>query len=128
MLSRKKVVGMICLLVILAGCGGNAVTQAYKALYIASQAYDTGMKSVADLQAQGRITAEQRSIINASALRVYASIQLADINLSIYNRTKSVEDKTKVLAAMTALSEKWPDLVNSADIIAPGIFKPLEVK
>jgi hypothetical protein len=117
----------LVLAVLLSACGGNAVTQSYKTLYIASQAYDTGMKSVAALQAQGKITLEQRAVINQYASPVYGAIQTADMALSTYNKTQMAADKDKLLTAITDITKKWPVLVNNVDRIVPGTFKPLEV-
>jgi hypothetical protein len=129
-LLHKKVFLALVLAVVLftaAGCDED-VAQGYKTLYIASQAYDMGMKTVATLQANGSITAEQRAEINKYASKVYGLLQFADISLSIYNKTKTSENKDKMLTAITNVVLAWPELTSNVDRVYPGAFKQLEVK
>lgn len=109
--------------ILVSGCGANFTANVYKTMYIAGSGYDTGMKVVADLQKQGKITAEQRLEINGYANRFYAPYQVAAKTLSIYNKTQASADKNKLISAIGQFVAAWPLFADSINRFQPGLLE-----
>jgi PBP1b-binding outer membrane lipoprotein LpoB len=121
-----KRIALFCIIVLLfSGCA-SFVDNTYKTLYVAGQAYDAGMKTIADLQAQGKITEAQRAEINSYANKFYVSYQAAASALSTYNKTKTAADEDKLAVAITELIRSWKVYAQAANTLLPGIV-PVEV-
>lgn len=117
-MKRSKKASMLFLAVLVLAFTGCAtfVDNAYKTIFIAGTSYDAGMKSVADLQAQKIITAEQRAEINALATKFYSAYQVASVALSTYNKTKTADAEARLTVAINDLIATWKvyaDAVNS---------------
>ena len=95
---------------------------AYKTLFIAGQSYDTGMKTVADLQKAGSITPEQRVVINKVAGKFYTTYQSAVSALAIYSKTNSAVDKDKLITLVSAVVNEYPIFVKNINSFAPGLL------
>lgn len=121
----KRITLMFLIVLLLSGCA-SFVDNSYKTLYVAGQAYDTGMKTVADLQTQGKITEAQRTEINTYANKFYVSYQAAAVALSTYNKTKTAADEDKLVVAVTELARSWKVLAEAINAFLPGIV-PAEV-
>lgn len=125
---RRKLVllliGMFCLTA-LAACD-DFEKSAYKTLFIAGTAYDTGMKTIADLQRQGKITEAQRAEINKYALAFYAAYQQAIPLLKSYNKTKSLSDKEQLIAMLNTFSVVWGNFMAEANKVVPNAIGTME--
>jgi len=125
MLKRKAFIVVLAIIFVV-GCTSFA-GNAYKALYVTAQAYDAGMKSVAELQKDGIITEEQRAEINIHATKVYHSYQAASAALSVYNKTKTSEDKDRLVIILSELMTNWMVYAEAVNSFAPNTI-PVEVK
>jgi hypothetical protein len=104
------------------------VATAYKTLFTAGQAYDSSMKSVAQLQKDGKITKEQRAEINKVADVYYSSYQGAATALSIYNKTKNANDKSKLTTLISEMIKNYATFVEVINKFSPDTATKLEVK
>ncbi len=128
---RNTLIASIVVLYVIAiggliGCA-SFVDNTYKTLYVAGQGYDAGMKTIADLQSQGKITVEQRAQINDYAGKFYTSYQVAAAALSTYNKTKTAADEEKLATAITDLVRTWKVYAQAVNAFAPDALN-VEVK
>jgi hypothetical protein len=120
---------IVCVFMMFAAAAcDDTVKNAYKTLFIAGTTYDTGMKAVADLQKQGKVTADQRKEINTYASKFYGSYQIAVVLLQQYNKTKDANTQTMLASAITKFLSEWTVLAGYVNRIVPGSLTPqLEV-
>jgi len=127
--SKKSVAALAVIIVLMVsyGCAGF-VDNAYKTAFTTNTLYDAGMKSVAQLQADGKITKEQRVEINKYATAYYASLQGFVVALSTYNQMKDKKSQDALAIALSALVTNYTKLLEVANAFAPGTFVKAEVK
>lgn len=118
---------IIIVLMISYGCA-SFVDNTYKTGFTTNVLYDAGMKSVAKLQADGKITTEQRIEINKYASKYYVSSQVFVVALSTYNKLKNKDSQEALVEAMAAMVTNYLKLYEFANTFAPGTFGKLEVK
>ena len=106
----KKTVLMLCLILSIMSCS-SVVKNSYRSLIVASEAYDFSMKSVAEAQRSGKITAEQRQEINEVASVYYTAYQKAVDALESYVISESSEDKEKAIEALRDATAAITDLI-----------------
>ena len=121
-MNRKVSVLMLVMFVVLAGCAASFEVKAYKTLATAGITYDAGMKTVADLQKQGKVTAEQRTEINRYANFFYTAYQTACSAFVSYKKTGAGE--SAVTQAITAMSAAWSTFAANANRIVPAVLTP----
>lgn len=103
------------------------IDNSYKTLYIAGQTYDAGMKSVADLQKQGKITDVQRIEINKYAEKYYACYQVAVVALQAYKKSQNEATEQALATALTEMINSWTVFAKAVNAFAPNLI-PTEVK
>jgi len=129
-MRRKVSVGIIAI-ILLAGLLSCATftSTTYKSLFIAGTSYDTAMKSIASLQAQGKITAAQRAEINKYANIYYVSYQTAVDAFIFYEKNKNEATKQVVINAVATAISKWAEFAGYVNRIVPNTLPDkLEVK
>jgi GTP cyclohydrolase III len=111
-MKRKVLVGLLAV-VLVAGMMSCAsfTDNTYKTLYTAGTSYDAAMKSVASLQAQGKITTAQRAEINKYATMYYVAYQASVDAFEVYMKTNSAADKDKLAVALTEATAKLSNLL-----------------
>jgi len=92
------------------GCSG-LVKNSYRALVVASEAYEVSMKSAAEAEASGAITAEQRAEINEAAQVYYNAYQKAVDALEAYVVSESETDEEKAREALHTATAAIADLL-----------------
>lgn len=118
--ARIKILVVLFLFAVTLAACSTFVGNTYKTMYVTAQAYDTGMKVVADLQKQGKITDEQRAQINDTARKFWASYQIAAVTLSVYNKSQTEANKDSLVWAITEMSTKWKVFVEAVNAFRPG--------
>jgi hypothetical protein len=127
-MKAKRLVPILLVLVLMAGCA-SFTTNTYRTMYTAGVSYDTSMKVIANLQAQGKITQAQRDEINKYANIYYVSYQTAVKAFSTYNKTQTAADKDKLTIIISQVIASWADLASYVNRIVPGtIPASLEVQ
>jgi len=117
-MKRKVLIGFLAI-VLLAGLISCATftDNTYKTLYTAGTSYDVAMKSVAALQAQGKITVEQRAEINKYATMYYVAYRGAVDAFEIYMKTNLATDQNKLTVALTEATGKLANLLAYINLI-----------
>ena len=117
-MKRKVLIGFLAI-VLLAGLISCATftDTTYKTLYTAGTSYDVAMKSVAALQAQGKITVEQRAEINKYATMYYVAYRGAVDAFEIYMKTNLATDQNKLTVALTEATGKLANLLAYINLI-----------
>ncbi len=127
-MKRKLLIGVLAIVVLAAFVACEDFTkQSYRIMFTAGTSYDLGMKTVASLQAQGKITLEQRAKINQVANVFYASYMVGVDALKTYELTKSVEAKDKLTLVLSQVLLKWPDLAALFNSFSPGLV-PVKIE
>src|SRR4030042_456957 len=119
MRSMKQSLLVLVLILFCVSCAGF-MQNTYKTLYVAGVSHDMAMKSVARLQAEGLITADQRFAINELANYYYVSYHASVDAFEIYKKVETVENKQKLLIVMNLTSEGWIKLSSYVNRIQPG--------
>lgn len=129
-MKRKVLQGMVAIVLLAALVSCASFTQnTYKSLYIAGTSYDTAMKSIAFLQAQGKITTAQRVEINKYANIYYVSYQTAVDAFIFYEKNKNEATKQVVVNAITTAIVKWAVFAGYVNRLFPNTLPAeLEVK
>lgn len=117
---------VLIILTLSVGCGTFEQT-VYKGMYISGTTYDAAMKSVASLQAQGKITQDQRAAINQLANVFYVTYHSAVDAFEIYKKTGSVESKQKLITAIHEAGIKWSMVSEYVNRLIPGTI-PAQLK
>ncbi len=89
-----------------AGCAGDPGLTAYKVMHTTGVAYNRAMQSAGDMYSQGQISDEQAAKVVELMRPFYLAYQEAVVALEIYESTKGVGDRDKLLKALKTLSEK----------------------
>lgn len=110
---------MAIFLAMVVSCAGFT-KNTYRGIFLAGTTYDTAMKSVADLQAKGKITLAQRAEINKVANIYYVAYQVSVDALYFYEQTKTQSAKDKVIQAITTLVLRWSEFAGYVNRIVPG--------
>lgn len=127
-LRRSKTFFVFALIIAFMLCScASFVDNAYKVGFTANTLYDAGMKSVSKLQADGKITTEQRAEINKYANMYYASAQGFVVALSTYNKMKDKTSQEALILAMSAMTTNYLKLYEIVNAFAPNTFGKLEV-
>jgi hypothetical protein len=119
---------VIPMILMLVNCGGNVVTNSYKALYTIGTAYNGSMKAVNDLYKDGKITEDQKVAIEVTAGKVYASYQVATSALEVYKVTESSVDEDKLVVALLEVQTAWDGLSGILDMFLPKASDPLKLE
>lgn len=120
---KRKIICLLMATIFLFVASCNFVSNTYKSLYAAGSVYNAGMKIVASLQLQGKITPEQRILINRYGLiYVYSYLAAIDAYAAYYqNPTSTSEDVVKTVFA--TLTANWADFQNLINSIIPGTIQ-----
>jgi len=121
---RRKLGISILVLVVLAAtlvACEDFSKQAYRTMYLAGTSYDLGMKTVASLQAQGKVSPEQRANINKIANIFYASYMVGVDALKTYEMTKSSAAKDKLTIILSQIIAQWADLAALFNAVSPNL-------
>lgn len=110
---------VLILLTLPIACGTFEQT-VYKGMYISGTTYDAAMKTVASLQAQGKITQDQRTEINKVANVFYVAYHSAVDAFEVYKKTGSVESKQKLITAIHEAGLKWAKVSEYVNRLIPG--------
>uniref|UniRef100_A0A7C4XS59 Uncharacterized protein n=1 Tax=Caldisericum exile TaxID=693075 RepID=A0A7C4XS59_9BACT len=129
-MKRKVLTGIVGVILLIGLLSCATFTQnTYKSLFVAGVSYDTAMKSIASLQAQGKITAEQRAEINKYANVYYVSYQTAVEAFIFYEKNKTETAKQAVINALATVMLKWSEFAGYVNRIVPNTLpEKLEVK
>jgi GTP cyclohydrolase III len=122
----RFLLSLLILLTLSVACGTFEQT-VYKGMYISGTTYDASMKTVASLQAQGKITQDQRAAINQIANVFYVAYYSAVDAFEIYKKTGSVESKQKLITAIHEASLKWSMVSEYVNRLIPGAI-PAQLK
>lgn len=107
----------------LVGCA-SFVKTSYVTLNESKDLYAIAMTSVANLQTQNLITAQQRDNINRYAKIYKESHNIAVTALSIYKQTGLAGDKDKVITAIAQAATAWAQVAQLINAIKPGTVPP----
>jgi hypothetical protein len=125
MMNKFKPYNWSLLLVVLfaflfVGCEKtDIINNSYKALAVAGISYDTTMKTVAGLQAQGIVTADQRTEINKYANIYYSAYQASVKALEKYKVDSSDVNSTALTSALSSMSAALVSLMGNINRIVP---------
>jgi len=119
MRTLKRVLPVLFILILLVGCASFTKTS-YVTLNESKDLYYMAMDSVANLQAQKLITAQQRENINKYAKIYKEAHNTAVTALSVYKQTGLAADKDKVITAIAQAAASWAQVAKLINAIRPG--------
>jgi len=113
MKTRKYLIGLFGLALLVAiGCASATfVRDSYRGLMVSAATYETTMESVADLCKQGLITNEQKDKIVFIAGHYYVAYHSAVDALVTYEKSKTLEDKEKLVLTINSVSKTLAELL-----------------
>jgi hypothetical protein len=106
-------------------CGSRTFIQnTYATMYIAGTTYDTAMKTISALQAQGKITQAQRDEVNKYANQFYVAYHSAVDAFATYQKTSSAADQDKLNVALAGIVSTWATLAANVNRLVPNALSP----
>ena len=92
----------------------------YRTMYIAGTSYDTGMKIVSKLYAEGNLCEWQRQDINKYGNIFYASYQLAVEAFEVWKKTQTQAAKDVLISKLASVFLNWTTYADYINRVAPG--------
>ena len=111
----------ILLVLMLVACA-SFEKNTYRTLSTTGVLYDTGMKSVASLQAKGQITEAQRAEINKYATPVYDAYQAGVAAFKAWKISQTADAQAKAQAAVGALNKIWASFADAINKFTPALL------
>jgi len=122
---RKVKIALLSVIILatLVSCA-NFSNNTYKTIYIAGQSYDLAMRTVSELQKQGKITAAQREEINKYGTAYYMAYNASIDSLELYMRVEDQTTKDKVISILQELMGKWTAFAVYVNSLIPNTISP----
>ena len=123
-MKTSKFFSFLFLVIFVGACSSCASFEktAYVSLNASKDFYFIAMGIVADLQQEGKITAEKRAEINKAA-KIYKEAHNTAVEaFTIYKVTKSTADKERLKVAIKIAASKWETVAALINAIKPGVL------
>lgn len=118
-MKKLKMFFAVLMVLTLMACA-SFTANTYKSIYMAGSTYNLIMNSVASLEAQGKITVDQRAKINQYAKVYYDSYELAVKAFETYDANASSTNQTALINSLYAAINNWALLANVINDAVPS--------
>ena len=120
-MKRKLIsIGIVIMLMVFVVSCATFEKNTYRTMYVSGTAYDTGMKVVSSLQAQGKITPAQRLEINKAANVFYVSYQVAVDAFEVWKKAQTQTAKDILIGSLASVLAKYVTYAGYVNRIVPG--------